>query len=501
MPSKVTLLFIEGPLSGAKYSFEEKMTCIIGRSDSAQLVIPPEASVGVSRHHCLLEISPPAITVQDMGSLNGTYINSQKIGQGRCNDSDGMPLAPVSYELNDGDVLKIGKNKILVARLTSRLCARCSAELSSSVESGSVLCEKCTIEEQARQTLRKYCRICGTLIDHPVSTTETDPLCSICAVNEDNSVKKMIQTARMEIDNKGVMNIKGFKIIRQIGRGGMGAVYLAEWEVTHGECALKVMLPSVSIDETARRSFLRETENMRILTHKNIVGVMASGYLNGIFYIAMEYCDGGTLKEFMKRRNAPLAWKDALEIIWQLLDALEYAHNVEIPSIKLENGSSGGGKGLIHRDINPANLFFCGKPGLTSGTVSIKLADFGLSKSFESAGLSGCTRTGAFSGTLGFISRQQFLNFKYARPEVDIWAVAATLYYMLTCTTPREFKGKNAFTVILEAAPLPVRSRNENIPEKLASVIDLALDDNTMLHFKKVSDFRDALRESVSCSQ
>ena len=476
------------------------MTCIIGRSDSAQLVIPPEASVGVSRHHCLLEINPPDITVQDMGSLNGTCINNQKIGQGRCNDNDGMPLAPLSYELNDGDVLKVGKNKILVARHTSRTCSRCSAELNSQDNGTSSLCEKCRTEEQSRQSLQKHCRICGNLIDHPVATTESDPVCSVCAVNEDKTVKKLIQTARMEIDNKGVMNIKGFRILRQIGRGGMGAVYLAEWEAMHRECALKVMLPSVSIDEAARRSFLRETDNLRILSHRNIVEVMASGYLSGIFYIAMEYCGGGTLKEFMKRRNAALDWKKALEITYQLLDALEYAHGVEVPRVKLENGSSSGGKGLIHRDINPSNLFFCESPERSAST-HVKLADFGLSKSFESAGLSGCTRTGAFSGTLGFISRQQFLNFKYARPEVDIWAVTATLYYMLTCTTPREFKGKNAFTVILESAPVPIRSRNEAIPEKLASVIDLALDDNTMLHFKKVSDFRDALRESVSCSQ
>ena len=93
--------------------------------------------------------------------------------------------------------------------------------------------------------------------------------------------------------------------------------------------------------------------------------------------------------------------------------------------------------GLVHRDITPRNIFI----SISEDIPSAKISDFGLAKAFELAGLSGNTRTGNFSGTLGFICKQQLINYKYARPEVDVWAAAAVLYYMLTGMPPRDFSG------------------------------------------------------------
>ena len=175
-----------------------------------------------------------------------------------------------------------------------------------------------------------------------------------------------------------------------------------------------------------------------------------------------------------------------------MLDALEYAHNATIDNVRLSNGSDGSAKGLVHRDIKPENIFLQGK----APSWIAKIADFGLAKSFATAGLSGCTMTGDFSGTLGFIPRQQFLNFKYVKPEVDVWAAIATFYWMISLCTPREF-GRDPFTAITKNPTIPIQARLPGIPEKLAKLIDSALDDSSSLRFKSAIQFKNALLESL----
>lgn len=114
---------------------------------------------------------------------------------------------------------------------------------------------------------------------------------------------------------------------------------------------------------------------------------------------------------------------------------MTYAHNAEIPAVKLADGSYGKGRGLVHHDLKPGNIFLTN----VAGKRIAKIGDYGLSKAFDQAGLSGQTMSGDCMGTPCFTPRQQILNFKYARPEVDVWAAAASLYYMLTGEFPRNF--------------------------------------------------------------
>jgi serine/threonine-protein kinase len=129
----------------------------------------------------------------------------------------------------------------------------------------------------------------------------------------------------------------------------------------------------------------------------------------------------------------------------------------------------------------------------------VKLGDYGLAKAFDQAGLSGLTRTGTVAGTPYYLPRQQVVEFRYARPEVDVWAMAATLYHLLTGTVPRDFpSGRDPWGVVLETSAKPILQRNPDIPAGLAEVIDRALRDDPQIGFQTVREFQQALeREGV----
>jgi serine/threonine protein kinase len=93
--------------------------------------------------------------------------------------------------------------------------------------------------------------------------------------------------------------------------------------------------------------------------------------------------------------------------------------------------------------------------------------------------------------------RQQVINFKYAKPEVDVWAAAATLYYILTGTPPRDFTGIDRWLVVLQTEPVPVRFRDASIPQPLAEVIDFALADKPEIRFKSAAEFKQALERAL----
>jgi serine/threonine protein kinase len=166
----------------------------------------------------------------------------------------------------------------------------------------------------------------------------------------------------------------------------------------------------------------------------------------------------------------------------QALEGLHHAHT-----------GLGPGRVLVHRDISPDNLFLSGQ----GSARVVKVGDYGLAKAFDDAGLSGSTRTGEAAGKPYFMPQQQVIHYKKVGPEVDVWAMAASLYCMLTAKYPREFEGRDPWIAVLETKPVPMRERKASIPAKLAVVIDQALVDSKDLHFRTAAAFRDALEEAV----
>ncbi|MEA5509087.1 protein kinase [Crocosphaera sp. UHCC 0190] len=446
---KVILTIIAGKLKGQKFEFIERNTCIMGRHPDCYPRLSDDLDHNtISRYHCLLDINPPEIRVRDFGSKNGTYVNDKKIGQREATQTpeEGAKITFPEYDLKSGDELKLSQTIFQVAIETKR-------EVAPTLK----------VEEIPNQPKNNFL----------------------------NLLKNLLKRAQTGEEN--LSNFKDYEIIKKLGEGGFSEVFLAHNKITGENVALKMMLPQVAANPYAVELFLREAQNTQALNHPNIVKLRDTGYLDQTFFFTLEYCNGGTVEDLMQQQGGKLSLEESLEIIYQVLDALIYAHNVEISNLKQANGTIAKGKGLVHRDIKPANIFLVE----SQGKITVKLADYGLSKAFDLAGLSGQTMTGTKAGTPYFMPRQQVLNFKYVQPEVDIWAVAATLYNMLTGCYPRDLDNKDPFLAILQDLPIPIRQRNVNIPQGLADIIDLALQDNPQLHFKEAIAFKKALLDVV----
>jgi serine/threonine protein kinase len=161
----------------------------------------------------------------------------------------------------------------------------------------------------------------------------------------------------------------------------------------------------------------------------------------------------------------------ATHIILQVLDGLHYCHHAGVVAT-LKDGTPVTVNGVVHRDLKPGNVLLSDDP--SSGLVA-KVADFGLAKAFDVAGRSGLTDNKLIAGMKEFMPSRQIKNFRGAKPAVDVWAAAACYYYMLTGIYPKDFEGKDAYSVVLNDPAVPIRKHNAGIPKKLAEIIDTAL--------------------------
>lgn len=453
MTSKITLTITAGNLKGQEFTFESRTTCIIGRAKDCYPKIPDDDKHRtISRYHCLLDINPPDIRVRDFGSKNGTFVNGEKIGQREANQT---PEQAANIQFPEFDLQ--GGDEFTLSDTSFRVGIALDPEIEKTIQS-----------------------------ERPPTIPQNQPQLW-------EMLKAFLLKAVGGEKNIGVLG--DYVLLKELGKGGFSLVYLAEHKRTKEQIALKVMLPKVAANQRAVNWFLREVKNMKYLKHPNVVSLKESGYADETFFFTMEYCNGGSVVDLMAKRGVrTLPVDEAVAIILQVLDGLSYTHDVEIPNVKLADGSFGKGRGLIHRDLKPGNIFLAN----VGGKQVAKVGDYGLAKAFDLAGLSGQTLTGSAVGTLGFMSRQQVINFKYAKPEVDVWAAAACLYAMLTGCLPRNLQGQDPFLAVLQSDAVPIRDRTSSIPQPLATVIDRALIDNPEIYYKSAVDFKQALLNTIS---
>ena len=340
--------------------------------------------------------------------------------------------------------------------------------------------------EEARQAAeraqrdRKKCEICGRAMG---AGGDEVNICPACRENPLNVLEFLLRQAVGETGE--AKEIAGYRKIRSLGRGGMGEVWLVEEEATRKQMALKLMLPKAAVNARSREMFMREAFLAQQLNHKNVVRQYKNGNSGDTFFMLLEFCAGGSLDQVIQKMGGKLPLDFATEIMLQVLDGLTYTHGAKI-DVKLENGMVETATGVVHRDFKPGNIFLSD----TSAHPIAKVADFGLSKAFEAAGLTGQTRTGELAGTPVFMPRQQVINYRYAKPDVDVWAAAASYYFMLTGAFPRNPKGKDMFAAVLSEPAVPICERNPKIPRKLASIIDTALVDRPEIPIKSAAELK-----------
>lgn len=448
MPAKITLFVTHGALTGRAFEFEERTSCLIGRHPECGLQLPADAAhKTISRHHALLDINPPQARIRDFGSLNGTFVNGQKIGARARHQSaeEGAEGQYPERDLHDGDEIRAGDTVFRVA-IETDASDGLQASSEASFSGVSQMIEQLLAQAQASS-------------DAPGSSS--GPV-------------------------SDAFKIKGYEIVEELGRGGMGAVYLARNRKSGETVALKVMLPRAKVSVKAKAAFEREVELCRALHHPNVVGLRDWGFDNDIFFFTLEYCEDGSLWDAFMAKGTQPSVGEAFAIMLQVLDGLEYISTVPL-EVKLQDGTTALANGLVHRDLGPQNILL----KMQNDTLVAKISDVGLGKAFDTAGMSGMTMTGDAAGKPTFMPRQQVVNFKFAKPEVDVWAAAATLYFLLSGSAPRDFPdGVDPWKVVLTTDPVPLRKRIPKCPQAIADVLDLALRDNPDLHYKRARDLQ-----------
>jgi serine/threonine-protein kinase len=249
----------------------------------------------------------------------------------------------------------------------------------------------------------------------------------------------------------------GYKIVREVGRGGMGIVYEAVREADGLTVALKTFGPQTPPTRKQVDRFRREADILRQIDHPNVVRYLDSGEGDGTIWVALEFVKGTDAGHRIDRKG-PMPVAAAVRVALNVLTGLAHAH----------------GLGFVHRDVKPSNVMLADLGGRKRG---VKLTDFGLARVYEDSRLSGLTLTGDMGGTPAFMPPEQILDFRNVGPPADVYGTAATLYYLLCGKFVFDFTADQveAFGMILEGEPVPLRDRRPEVPEGLAAVVHQCL--------------------------
>lgn len=263
-----------------------------------------------------------------------------------------------------------------------------------------------------------------------------------------------------------------YHVIREIGRGGMANVYLAEdTYLDNRQVAIKILRSNFENDSLAIARFQREAYAMAELNHPNIVGISDVGDADDQQYIVMEYIDGLTLKQYINE-HAPLANEEAIRIGDEILAAMALAHS----------------SGIIHRDLKPQNILIT-----KDGTA--KVTDFGIAKALSETSL---TQTNSMFGSVHYLSPEQARGGN-ATPQSDLYAIGIIIYEMLTGAIP--FDGDSAVTIALKhfQENLPsIINQNKNVPQALENVVIKATAKKLSDRYANVTDMRRDLNLALS---
>ena len=252
-----------------------------------------------------------------------------------------------------------------------------------------------------------------------------------------------------------------YHIVRQLGEGGMGEVFLARDKELDRDVALKVIRLDLASNPAILERFKREIQLSSNITHKNILRVYDLGEANGVKFLTMQFVQGRDLAAVM-RRDAPLAVPRVVEIFRQICEGLQAAHE----------------QGVIHRDLKPQNI-------MIDDRERVLITDFGLAKSLNYGTL---TEAGKVIGTPHYMSPEQVKGVELDQRS-DIYSLGIILYEMLTGTLP--FTGSSAWEVMIQRTqktPRPASDHNPKIPPYLIKILERCLQPDPNLRYSSTAE-------------
>jgi len=306
-------------------------------------------------------------------------------------------------------------------------------------------CPRCQTNNPDTQS---YCGNCGTQLTPQKNLSD---------------VTKTIQDPQPTLEK---MIAGKYKIIEEIGRGGMGVVYKAEDTKLIRNVALKFLPAELIQDKQAKARFFQEAQTAAAINHPNICIIHEIDEAENQTFIAMEFIKGQTLKERIE--TSPLKIEEAVKITLKVAEGLKQAHK----------------KGIIHRDIKPANIMLTDKD-------NVKILDFGIAKI---SGACRLTHTGTTIGTVAYMSPEQASGEKVDH-RTDIWSLGVVLYEMLTGQLP--FKGDHEQSVIysiINEEPESLEKSCKDFPEFLQNAIQMSLQKEPGNRFQTTDEFINTLR-------
>ncbi|MCM8535237.1 MAG: protein kinase [Lentisphaeraceae bacterium] len=330
--------------------------------------------------------------------------------------------------------------------------------------------QQCTVCETEVTEATESCPQCGSklnfsldieIVETMIQETPPAPIDKTFVVDQKKITKN---NAPKPGDSLLNLSIGGCTLKKQIGRGGMGCVYLAHHNILDKPVAVKILhkeFARQNLDAVER--FLKEARSIARLNHPNIVSAFNAGMEHDLYFMVMELVEGENLNEILSRPYAQTL-KETLEVLLQVCQALQHAHD----------------NGIIHRDIKPENIFI-------DKQNNAKVGDLGLAKDLNEE--QGMTTTTSSMGTPYYISPEQATSAKYVDHRTDIYSLGCTIFRIFCGQVP--YPGKNSFDTVhkhlTEAIPDPRRD-NKNLPIALSDMIQKMMAKKPEERYQKMSD-------------
>ena len=266
------------------------------------------------------------------------------------------------------------------------------------------------------------------------------------------------------------VQVDRYLIKENLGKGGMGIVYLALNIDTHKNYAIKILRSSKQDEVGVVTRFHKEKHVLEKLKSPYIIQYFDAGCYNGLDYIVLEFFGKGSLGDHL-REHTKMSVFLSVSIICKVLEAMEVAHD----------------QGIIHRDLKPDNI-------LIDENFDVRVTDFGLMKNLESSRNGSSTVSGVTLGTPSYMAPEQIKTAKAVNAQTDVYGAAATLYHMLSGHPP--YEGSGAIEIILKVGIQPIKSLLEwepDLPKELCAIIDRALSFNLDDRFGSALQFKELL--------